>query len=145
VRRLALRRRFEGFDAGRTHHFELLVFQESGLAERVDEMLFEIADLDFARDAHQIRAEIQAGLLAIKASHALYQLGRDEKQSIGKFQRVANEQPGMLGIGGRDEIETQTQAGKWIWHKTTIAWVALASALPASSMHRRFDVAGIVS
>ncbi len=87
-------------------------------------MLLEFADLDFAGDAHQIRPQIQTGLLAVEASQALHQLRGDEQHGVGKLQRVADEQSGMLGIGGRDEIESQPQTGEWTWHKTTIAWAA---------------------
>ncbi len=122
VRRLALRRRFEFVEPGNALCFEMLILQETSLAERVDQMFFEFADLDFARDPHQVRPEIQAGLLAIKARQALHQLRGNKQHGVGKLQRVANEKPGMLWIGGRDKIESQPQPGKWTWHNTTIAW-----------------------
>jgi hypothetical protein len=86
--------------------FEGLVFQETGVAERIEEMLFEFPDLDFARDPNQVRPQIQTGVLAIEARQALHQLRRDEQHGIGKLQRIANQKAGMLGIVGGKEIES---------------------------------------
>ena len=84
-------------------------------------MLFEFADLDLARDPNQVRPQIQTGLLAVEASQALHQLRGNEQHGVGKFQRIANEKAGMLGIGGWNEIEPQPETGEWTWHITTIA------------------------
>ena len=97
------------------------VFQKSGLAERVEQMLFEFADLNLAGDPNQVGAQIQTGLLAVEARQALHQLRRNEQHGIGKFQRIANQQSGMLGIGGWNEIESQSKTGEWTWHMTNIA------------------------
>ena len=122
VRRIALGRRDEFVDARQALHFKGFVFEESSLAERVEQMLFEFADLDFAGDPNQVGAQIQTGLLAVETSQALHQLRRNEQHGIGEFQRIANQQAGMLGIGGWNEIESQPETGEWIWHITTIAW-----------------------
>ena len=121
MRGVPLGRRGEFVHARQALRFEGLVFQEPGLAEGVEEMLFEFADLDFARDPHQAGAQIQTGLLAVEARQALHQLRRNEQHGVGKFQRIANQKPGMLGIGGGNEIESQSETGEWTWHITTIA------------------------
>ncbi len=84
-------------------------------------MFFELADLDLARDAHQAGAQVQTGLLAVEARQALHQLRRNEQHGVGKFQRIANQEPGMLGIGGGNKIESQSKTGEWSWHITNIA------------------------
>ena len=57
---------------------EFFVFQESGCAERIVEIFFDLSHLNLSRDPHQRRPQIQHRLLPVEARQARYQLGRDQ-------------------------------------------------------------------
>jgi hypothetical protein len=90
---------------------EGFVFEEPSLAERVEEVLFDIADLDFAEGMDELLAEVERSLFAVEAGEGGDDGGRDEEHGVGEFVGVADEEAGALGVLGGDEIEAEAKAG----------------------------------
>jgi hypothetical protein len=76
-----------------------IVDQKAGLAERLHQMLLQFADLDFAGGLNQALPEVELRLLTIEAREAGHQRRRNQQHRIAEVVRIANEQPGPLGIG----------------------------------------------
>ena len=75
----------------------------------VDELIFDIPDLQIARDLHEHGAQIELRLLPVKAGQALDQRRRNDQNRIGVTKRVANEQPGPVFHRRWHEVEIVTQ------------------------------------
>src|SRR5579864_5070549 len=118
---------------------EFLIFQETGGAQRVIEVLLDFADLNFTCNTHQAGAKIERRLLAVKTRQARYQLRRNQEHGVRESKRVPDQQAGILGIGRRHEVQTQPQAGKLVGHyRSLIHAIAASSAgsFPSSSAFR---------
>jgi hypothetical protein len=89
-----------------------VVFEEAGFIESFKEMLFQIAHLNFARDADQFGTQVEGGLDTVKAFQSGHQRGRNQQCGVGIMVRVADVKPGMLFVGGRDEIKIEAKARK---------------------------------
>ena len=108
MRGFAFRRRRKFADARRAHLLKLLVFQESRVVERIEKMFLDLPHLDLACDANQRFAEIERGLLTVKASQARHQLRRDQQHRIRKSERIADQQPRVFRIGGGNKVKAQS-------------------------------------
>ncbi len=93
------------------HGGESVVFEEAGLAEGIEQVFFDVADLDFAEGVDEFLAEVERGPFAVEAGEGGDDGGRDEEHRAGEFVGVANEEAGALGVLGGDEVEAEAQAG----------------------------------
>ena len=80
-----------GFFAGG----EGFVFEKSGGAQRIDQMLLQIADLQVAGELNQMIAEIEIAALAVEKFQALHQRGRNDQRRVGIMKRIADHQAGL--------------------------------------------------
>ncbi len=108
VRCFALRRGRELLDARHAELLELFVFKETGFAQRVEQIFFDLANLNLPGDTDQRFPEIERRLLAVEARQTRHQLRRDQQHRIRELKRIAHQQPGMFGIRRRNEIQTHS-------------------------------------
>ena len=73
MRGLPLWRSHELLDFRPAQVLEMLILQKAGMAERIDQVLFQFAYLNFAGGAYQAGAQIELSLSSIEASQAGYQ------------------------------------------------------------------------
>ena len=99
--------------AARFHLRERFVFQESRRAEGLDQVLFELADLQIAGDADQHGAQVQVGLAAVKAAQALDQGRRDDQHRVGVTIGIADEKPRAVGRRRGTNVQGVPEAREW--------------------------------
>ena len=75
---------------------EILVFEKPSLAERVDQVLLKPADIQIARQANQMLAQIERAVRAVKIGQAFHQHGRNNQRRVGKMERIADQQAGLI-------------------------------------------------
>ena len=91
---------------------EILVFEKPGLAERVDQVLLQPADLQIAGQANQMLAQIERAVRAVKIGQAFHQRRRNNQRRVGKIERIADQQAGLVRNRRRHEIERGAQASQ---------------------------------
>ncbi len=114
MRRFAHRLFRELAPALRLHPLECLVFQEPGGAERIHQVLFDVAHFQAAGDPHQRGAEVQVRLAPVETRETLHQYRRNDQHGIAEAVRVAYEQPRMVLRGRRHEVQAVAQTGQWM-------------------------------
>ncbi len=119
VARLADRGGGEFVDALVAHGGEGFVFEEAGLAEGIEEMLFDVADLDFAEGVDEFLAEIERGFFAVEAGEGGNDGRWDEEHRVGELVGVTDEEARTFGVLGGDEVEAEAEAGQLVWHETS--------------------------
>ena len=75
-------------------------------------MLLQIANIQFAGEAHQIFAEIERGLFAIEESQARNQGGRNDERGVGELEGISDEQAGTLFPDQLEPFETAARRGR---------------------------------
>ena len=93
------------------HGLENFTFQKSAFSQNFDELIFQIADFKLSRDPHQHRAQVELGLLAVKAGQALHQRRRNDENGVGIAERIADQESGSFLDRRRHEIQVAAQAG----------------------------------
>ena len=96
------------------HLRERFVFEESGRAQREDDLLFDFADFQAIGQADQGGAEIELGVLPVEELQALNEHRGDDEHRVGELVGIANEEAWMLGGGRRHEVQVEAQTGQYL-------------------------------
>jgi hypothetical protein len=91
---------------------EILIFQESCSAESVDQVLFQAADIQIARQPNQMFAQIERAAGAVKVREAFHQYRWNHQCGIGKLKGIADHQSGFIGDWRGLKIQCEPQASQ---------------------------------
>ena len=97
-----------GFLASR----ERFILEKSGGAQRVDQVLLQIPDLQIAGDPDQILAQIEISGFAVEKFEAFDERRRNDERCVGVLIRIANHQTGTIFDRGREKIKIGAKPGK---------------------------------
>ena len=90
--------------------------RKPALAESFRQVSGDGAHLKLAGEARQHGPQVQIRAGSVEALQAFDEHGRHNQHGVAEPVRVANEQPGLIGRGGRQEVQIQAQAGEGLRH-----------------------------
>ncbi len=93
---------------------EIVVLEKSRLAQRIDEMLLEFANLKIACDLNQKVPQIEFAVLAVEKFERGNQRGRNNQRRIGVVEGVANDESGLVLDRRREKIQICSEPGEQI-------------------------------
>ena len=96
---------------------KVVIFEKAGIAERIQQIGFDIAGLKVAGDPHQMSSQIQGVVFAVEEFQAFDERWRDDQRCVREMERIANHQTRLVFERRRREVESHSQAwqhgGPW--------------------------------
>ena len=121
MRRRAFRQRRELLLARAAQLGEAVVVQEPGVVQRRDEAPRDVAHRDLTGEARDRRAQLGFVLLAVEAAEAARQQRRDQQRHLGEPERIAHDQPRLLGQRRGHDVEIGAQARQGGCHRPSLS------------------------